>query len=88
MLRGDDVAQTALALSSLLFTSADVVVVATEDTAESLAAVRATATALGNTPAVARGSYIDPRVFRRYQRGQLLEASRSPAAALRDLVLR
>lgn len=52
-----------------------------------VAAVKATSSALGNTPAVARGSYIDPRVFSRYRRGQLLDTSRSPAAALRDLVL-
>ena len=32
-------------------------------------AVRAVAEALGNTPAVARRSYIDPRVFDRYQSG-------------------
>jgi DNA topoisomerase IB len=31
--------------------------------------VRAVATLLGNTPAVARRSYIDPRVFDRYQSG-------------------
>jgi DNA topoisomerase I len=51
------------------------------------AAVRATASALGNTPAVARGSYIDPRVFTRFRRGELLEGSRSPEAALRELLL-
>src|SRR5262245_6307531 len=33
-------------------------------------ASRAVAQALGNTPAVARQSYIDPRVFRRYAEGQ------------------
>lgn len=49
-------------------------------------AVRATADALGNTPAVARGSYIDPRVFTRYRRGELLDGARSPEAALRDLL--
>lgn len=49
-------------------------------------AVHASAEALGNTPAVARGSYIDPRVFTRYRRGELLEATRSPEAALRDLL--
>ena len=32
-------------------------------------AVRAVAELLGNTPAVARRSYIDPRVFDRYQSG-------------------
>jgi DNA topoisomerase I len=35
-------------------------------------ASRAVAEALGNTPAVARQSYIDPRVFRRYAEGQVV----------------
>ena len=30
---------------------------------------------LGNTPAVARGSYIDPRVFDRYRGGQTIKRS-------------
>ncbi|MGP9745343.1 DNA topoisomerase IB [Brachybacterium sp. AOP29-B2-41] len=50
------------------------------------AAVQATASALGNTVAVARSSYIDPRVLTRYRRGELLAGSRSPEAALRDLL--
>nr|WP_241740223.1 MULTISPECIES: DNA topoisomerase IB [Microbacterium] len=54
--------------------------------AEALA-VRATAEALGNTPAVARGSYIDPRVFARYKRGVLLDTSISPESAIRALLL-
>jgi DNA topoisomerase-1 len=37
-------------------------------------ASRAVAQALGNTPAVARQSYIDPRVFARYQAGATIEA--------------
>lgn len=49
-------------------------------------AVRATASALGNTPAVARSSYIDPRVLTRYRHGELLAGSRSPEAALRELL--
>lgn len=49
-------------------------------------AVRATAEALGNTPAVARGSYIDPRVFARYERGQLLDLAVSPESAIRALL--
>nr|MBS1899488.1 DNA topoisomerase IB [Actinomycetota bacterium] len=32
-------------------------------------AVEETAVALGNTPSVARGSYIDPRLFERYEQG-------------------
>ncbi len=49
-------------------------------------AVRATATALGNTPAVAKSSYIDPRVFARYRRGVLLDTSISPESAIRALL--
>lgn len=49
-------------------------------------AVRATAEALGNTPAVARGSYIDPRVFRRYRDGNVLDTSISAESALRGLL--
>lgn len=51
-------------------------------------AVRATADQLGNTPAVARDSYIDPRVFRRYEHGELLDLTISPESAIRRLVLR
>lgn len=50
-------------------------------------AVRATATALGNTPAVARSSYIDPRVFRAYRQGALLDLDISPESAIRRLLL-
>ena len=53
--------------------------------AEALA-VRAVADALGNTPAVARGSYIDPRVFVRYRRGQVLDRRISPESAIRALL--
>lgn len=42
---------------------------------------------LGNTVAVARRSYIDPRVFERYRQGRLLDTQRSPGAAVRDLIL-
>lgn len=52
-----------------------------------LIAVRAAAEALGNTPAVARGSYIDPRVFERYKRGVLLDTTVSPESAIRALIL-
>lgn len=51
-----------------------------------LRAVRATAAVLGNTPAVARRSYIDPRVFQRYAKGQLLDLTVSPEAAVRRLL--
>jgi DNA topoisomerase I len=36
-------------------------------------AVRAVSLALGNTPAVARASYIDPRVITLFQSGQVIE---------------
>jgi DNA topoisomerase IB len=49
--------------------------------------VRSTAEALGNTPAVARGSYIDPRVWTRYRDGQLLDLSVTPESAIRALLL-
>jgi DNA topoisomerase-1 len=39
----------------------------------------AVAQALGNTPTVARRSYIDPRVFARYQAGATIEAGNLPA---------
>ncbi|WP_396656051.1 DNA topoisomerase IB [Microbacterium sp.] len=51
-----------------------------------LLAVRATAELLGNTPAVARGSYIDPRIFRRYRDGQVLDLNISAESALRALL--
>jgi DNA topoisomerase IB len=51
-----------------------------------LLAVRATAEALGNTPSVARSSYIDPRVFTAYGRGRLLDLDVSPESAIRKLL--
>lgn len=53
--------------------------------AEALA-VAATAQALGNTPTVARGSYIDPRIWRAYERGELLDLSVSPESAIQRLI--
>lgn len=52
-----------------------------------LLAVRATAEALGNTPAVAKSSYIDPRVFELYRKGRLLELEGSRDNAIRRLIL-
>ncbi|HWT32672.1 MAG TPA: DNA topoisomerase IB [Microbacterium sp.] len=52
-----------------------------------LEAVRAVAASLGNTPSVARASYIDPRVFACYRRGQLLELQLRPESAIRRLLL-
>ncbi|WP_460775523.1 DNA topoisomerase IB [Microbacterium sp. GXF7504] len=49
-------------------------------------AVRACAAVLGNTPAVSRASYIDPRVWRAYARGRLIDLSVSPESALRALL--
>lgn len=49
-------------------------------------AVQATATALGNTTAVARNSYIDPRVFQLYSRGKTLDLSVAPETAIRRLL--
>lgn len=42
---------------------------------------------LGNTPAVARRSYIDPRVFDRYAHGELLDLSVAPETAIRRLLI-
>ncbi|GAA1954494.1 DNA topoisomerase IB [Microbacterium deminutum] len=50
-------------------------------------AVTATAAALGNTPAVARGSYIDPRIWKAYRRGRLLDLGVSPESAIQRLIL-
>ncbi|MGO2660647.1 DNA topoisomerase IB [Mycetocola reblochoni] len=50
-------------------------------------AVAACAAGLGNTPSVARSSYIDPRLFARYRSGRVLDTARSPDAALRDLLI-
>lgn len=44
------------------------------------------AAALGNTAAVARASYIDPRVFRRYARGRVLDTTVTPESAIRHLL--
>lgn len=41
-------------------------------------AVRQVSSALGNTPAVARGSYIDPRVIERFDSGVVIELPRAP----------
>jgi DNA topoisomerase-1 len=51
-------------------------------------AVRLAADALGNTPAVARSSYVDPRVLDRYEKGETLDVTRprSAESGLRGLV--
>ena len=48
--------------------------------------MKATSELLGNTPTVARTSYIDPRVWMRYRDGDLLDLSGSPEAAIRRLL--
>ncbi len=45
------------------------------------AAVKTVAEALGNTPAVCRRSYIDPRVFDRYRNGETIDLGRRAAEA-------
>jgi DNA topoisomerase I len=79
-LRGTILAAEALARIGLVDTKTD------RKRAEVLA-VKATAEALGNTPSVARSSYIDPRVFDRYRRGILLDTGISPESAIRQLIL-
>lgn len=49
-------------------------------------AVHACAVALGNTDAVARRSYIDPRVFDQFRRGSTLDGAVSPDRAIRHLL--
>jgi DNA topoisomerase IB len=44
------------------------------------AAVKTVAAALGNTPAVCRRSYIDPRVFDRYRDGETIDVGRRAAS--------
>ena len=50
------------------------------------AAVKEVAAALGNTAAVARSSYIDPRVITHYERGVMIDLASSPEKQLRDLL--
>lgn len=52
-------------------------------------AVRLAADALGNTPAVAKGSYVDPRLLDRYEEGETIDPTRlrSAEAQLRRLLL-
>lgn len=49
-------------------------------------AVEAASQALGNTPAIARSSYIDPRVIDRYLSGDMLSLNGAPEAALCTLL--
>jgi len=47
------------------------------------AVMREVAEELGNTPAVARGSYVDPRVVTGYQQGQTIAAASRRAERIR-----
>ncbi|GAA4057932.1 DNA topoisomerase IB [Microbacterium laevaniformans] len=78
-LRGTILAADALARIGITATKSD------RKRAEILA-VKAAAAALGNTPTVAKSSYIDPRVFARYRRGELLDTTVSPESAIRALL--
>jgi DNA topoisomerase-1 len=49
-------------------------------------AIDETAAALGNTSAVAKSSYIDPRIFDRFRAGVVLDTHRSPESALLALL--
>jgi len=53
-----------------------------------VAAVRAAADALGNTPAIARASYVDPRLIDRYEHGETIDPARpgSVESQLRTLL--
>ncbi len=51
-----------------------------------VAAVRATAAALGNTPAVARSSYVDPRLFDLYEEGVTVDPTRRVEGQLVELL--
>lgn len=49
-------------------------------------AARDTATVLGNTPAIAKRSYIDPRVVDRYRSGKTIDPKAAPERELRTLL--
>jgi DNA topoisomerase I len=78
-LRGSIIAAGALAQIGTVDTDRD------RRRAEQLA-VKATAEILGNTPAVARSSYIDPRIWARYRDGDLIDHSLSPESGIRKLL--
>jgi DNA topoisomerase IB len=48
--------------------------------------MKAVAAQLGNTPAVARGSYVDPRVVMAYEHGATIQAAVRRAERSRDSV--
>ncbi|WP_454116029.1 DNA topoisomerase IB [Microbacterium aurum] len=79
-LRGTILAAEALARSGAVDTK-------TQRKRAEVLAVKAAAEALGNTPTVAKSSYIDPRVFARYRQGRMLDRTVSPESAIRSLIL-
>lgn len=48
--------------------------------------MRDAAEALGNTPAIARKSYVDPRVVDRFRSGEVIATGAAPETALRALL--
>lgn len=48
--------------------------------------VKDVAEELGNTPAVARSSYIDPRLFDLWERGETIGSTRSQTRAEREVL--
>ena len=58
----------------------------TERKAAVAESMREASRVLGNTPAIAKKSYVDPRVVANYRRGEVIELSRTPESALRDLL--
>lgn len=52
------------------------------------AAIAEAAAGLGNTPAVARASYVDPAILVRFEQGSTLRLDRSPESALLELLER
>lgn len=54
---------------------------------EMAAAVKQTAAFLGNTPAVCRAAYVDPRVFDRYRDGRTIQPGIERLLRLEDVEL-
>lgn len=78
-LRGSVTAATSLARTGPLATP-------TARKRAEAAAIRDAAEVLGNTPAVARSSYVDPRILDHYAHGRTIELGGSAEAALRELL--
>jgi len=50
------------------------------------AAIRQVSTVLGNTPAIARASYVDPRIIDRYEHGETIDPNRAPEGEIVGLL--